>query len=58
MLRPINQYIINLADKKVPIYRCTLSLDEYDAIRLGYDSQDKWKELFESKIVSFAKKLI
>ena len=56
-VEPINQYIINLADKKVPIYRCTLSLDEYDAIRLGYDSQDKWKELFESKIVSFAKKL-
>ena len=54
---PINQYIINLADRKVPIYRCTLSLDEYDVIRLGYDSQDKWKELFESKIVSFAKKL-
>ena len=56
-VEPINQFIINLADKKVPIYRCTLSLDEYDAIRLGYDSQDKWKELFESKIVSFAKKL-
>ena len=53
----INQYIINLANKKVPIYRCILSLDEYDAIRLGYDSQDKWKELFESKLVSFAKKL-
>ncbi len=53
----INQYIINLANKKVPIYRCILSLDEYDAIRLGYDSQDKWKELFESKLISFAKKL-
>ena len=53
----INQYIINLANKKVPIYRCILSLDEYDAIRLGYDSQDRWKELFESKLVSFAKKL-
>ena len=56
-IEPINQHIIKLADKKVPIYRCILSLDEYDAMRLGYDSQDKWKELFESKIVSFAKKL-
>ena len=56
-IEPINQHIINLARKKVPIYRCILSLDEYDAIRLGYDSQDKWKELFESKLVSFAKKL-
>lgn len=53
----INQHIIALADNKVPIYRCILSLDEYDAIRLGYDSQEKWKELFESKLVSLAKKL-
>ena len=56
-IEPINQYIIKLADNKVPVYRCILSLDEYDAMRLGYDSQDKWKELFESKLVSFAKKL-
>lgn len=56
-IKPINQHITKLADKKVPIYRCILSLDEYDALRLGYDSQDKWKELFESKLVSFAKKL-
>ncbi len=53
----INQHIIALANNKVPIYRCILSLDEYDAIRLGYDSQEKWKELFESKLVSLAKKL-
>ena len=38
-------------EEKSYFYRCTLSLDEYDVIRLGYDSQDKWKELFESKIV-------
>ena len=56
-IEPINQHIIKLADKKVPIYRCILSLDEYDAMRLGYDTQEKWKELFESKLVSFAKKL-
>ncbi len=56
-IEPINQYIIKLVDKKVPIYRCTISLDEYDAIRLGYDTQEKWKGLFESKLVSFAKKM-
>lgn len=56
-IESINQYIINLADKKVPLYRCTISLDEYDAIRLGYDTQEKWKALFESKLVSFAKKM-
>ena len=40
----------------MPLYRCTISLDEYDAIRLGYDTQEKWKALFESKLVSFAKR--
>lgn len=56
-IEPINKYIISLADKKVPIYRVTISLDEYDAMRLGYDTQEKWKELFESKLVSFAEKM-
>ena len=56
-IEKVNQYITQLADKKVPIYRCTISLYEYDAIRLGYDTQEKWKELFESKLVSFAKKM-
>ncbi len=54
---PINKHIISLAEKKVPIYRVTISLDEYDAMRLGYDTQEKWKELFESKLVSFAEKM-
>ena len=53
----VNKHITNLANKKIPIYRCTLSLNEYDAMRLGYDSKEKWKELFESKLVSFAKKM-
>ena len=56
-IEPINEYIINLASNRIPIFRCTISLDEYDAIRLGYDSKEKWKELFESKLVSFAKKM-
>lgn len=56
-IEDINKHIISLADRRVPIYRCTLSLDEYDAIRLGYDSQEKWKQLFEGKLISFAKKM-
>lgn len=56
-IEAVNQHIIKLANKKVPIFRCTISLDEYDAIRLGYDSKEKWKELFESKLVDFAKKM-
>lgn len=56
-IEPVNSYITNLAYNKMPIFRCTISLDEYDAIRLGYDSKEKWKELFESKLISFAKKM-
>ncbi len=56
-VEPINKHIINLAYNKIPIFRCVVSLDEYDAVRLGYDSKEKWKELFESKLVSFAEKM-
>ena len=56
-IEKVNNYITELADKKIPIFRCTISLSEYDAIRLGYGKQEKWKELFESKLVSFADKL-
>ena len=40
-IEPVNSYITNLAYNKMPIFRCTISLDEYDAIRLGYDSKEK-----------------
>lgn len=56
-IEPINKHITELANRKVPIYRCTISLDEYDAMRLGYNTQERWKELFESKLVSLAKKM-
>lgn len=56
-IEPINKHIIQLADRKIPIYRVTISLDENDAVRLGYYTQEKWKELFESKLVSFAEKM-
>lgn len=56
-IEKVNQYITKLADDKVPIYRCTISLTEYDAVRLGYDNKEAWKELFESKLVSFANKM-
>lgn len=56
-IEPINKHISQLADRKIPIYRVTISLDEHDAVRLGYYTQEKWKELFESKLVSFAEKM-
>ena len=34
-IEKVNNYITELANKKVPIFRCTISLSEYDAIRLG-----------------------
>lgn len=56
-IEEISEYITNLADKKVPIYRGLLSLTEYDACRLGYLKQEKWQELLESKLPSIAKML-
>ena len=56
-IEQVSKHITELARNKVPIYRVTLSLEEYDAIRLGYDKQEKWKELFESKLVSIAEKM-
>ena len=53
----ISDHIIDLADKKIPIYRGTISLNEYDASRLGYLKQEKWQELLENKLPSIAEKL-
>ncbi|HBC84290.1 MAG TPA: hypothetical protein DCZ30_02240 [Clostridiales bacterium] len=56
-IEQVSKHITELARNKVPIYRITLSLEEYDAIRLGYDKQEKWKVLFEGKLVSLAEKM-
>ena len=56
-LIPIIEYINNLAENKVPIYRGYISLREFDAERLGYYEQDKWKNLLENRIPSIAKKM-
>ncbi len=53
----IIEYVTKLANNKVPIYRGLLSLREYDAMRLGYDNQEKWKELLENKLVDISKTL-
>ena len=46
-----------MAKNKVPIYRGYISLREYDAERLGYYNQDKWKNLLENRLPSIAKKM-
>ena len=56
-LNPIIEHINKLAENKVPIYRGYISLREFDAERLGYYEQDKWKSLLENRLPSIAKKM-
>ena len=56
-LDPIIEHINELAENKVPIYRGYISLREFDAERLGYYEQDKWKSLLENRLPSIAKKM-
>lgn len=56
-IEPIKEHIRALAERKVPIIRGVISLKEYDAERLGYYDQDKWKSVFENKLPSIADKL-
>ena len=53
----ITKHITELLENKVPIYRGLISLNEYDASRLGYLNQEKWQELLENKLPSIASKL-
>ena len=56
-IEPIINHIDRLAQNKVPIYRGYISLREYDAERLGYYEQDKWKSLLENRLPSKEKKM-
>lgn len=56
-LSNIINYIDDLAKAKVPIYRGLVSLTEFDAERLGYYDQEKWKKLLENRLPSIAEKL-
>lgn len=56
-LSEIVNYIDDLAKAKVPIYRGLVSLTEFDAERLGYYDQDKWKKLLENRLPSIAEKM-
>ena len=56
-LEPIMNHIDKLAKNRVPIYRGYISLREFDAERLGYYEQDKWKNLLENRLPSIAKKM-
>ena len=56
-IEPIINHIDRLAKNKVPIYRGYISLREYDAERLGYYDQDKWRSLLENRLPSIARKM-
>jgi len=56
-LEPVIDYVTELAKNKVPIYRGLISFKEYDAMRLGYNTQEKFRELLENRLDVIAKKL-
>lgn len=56
-IEEVSKHIIKLAERKVPIYRGLISLNGYDASRLGYLEQEKWQQLLENKLPSIAKKI-
>lgn len=56
-IEPIKEHIRILAEEKIPIIRGVVSLKEYDAERLGYYDQEKWKSVFDNKLPSIAEKL-
>lgn len=56
-LTSIINHINKLAEDKIPIYRGLISLNEFDANRLGYNEQEKWKDLLENKLPNIAEKM-
>ena len=56
-IEPIKEYITELANNKIPIFRGIISLKEIDATRLGCYNQEKWKILLEDRLPSIAEKL-
>ena len=56
-LEPIIKHVTKLAENKVPIYRGLISFKEYDAMRLGYNTQEKFRELLENRLDVIARKL-
>lgn len=54
---PVEKHIKKLANNKRIIHRGLISMREWDAQRLGYLEQQKWKDIFIKKINDFAKML-
>ena len=54
---PVEKHIKKLAENKRIIHRGLISMREWDAQRLGYLEQEKWKDIFIKKINDFAKML-
>ena len=56
-IEPLKNYITELARNKIPVFRGIISLKEFDAGRLEYYEQEKWKNLLEDRLPSIAEKL-
>lgn len=53
----VEKHIKKLAENKRIIYRGLISMREWDAQRLGYLEQEKWKDIFIKHINDFSKML-
>lgn len=56
-LKSIANEIGNKSIKRTNIYRGIISLREKEALELGYDKQEEWKELMQRKIYDIGKEL-
>ena len=56
-IEPLKNHITELARNKIPVFRGIISLKDFDADRLGYYEQEKWKNLLEDRLPSIAEKL-
>lgn len=54
-LTDIGKEIIKKSSKRTNIYRGIISLRENEALELGYDKQETWKELMQRKVYDIAK---
>lgn len=54
-LTDIGKEIVKKSKKRTNIYRGIISLRENEALELGYDKQENWKELMQRKVYDIAK---
>jgi len=56
-IQDLSAYVKNKTDNGTIAYRAIISLDEADALRLGYDDADKWRELVRARMPDMCDKI-